>query len=172
MAKHIGNVVFGVFLLIVSIYMWFVADALPVFEKYQEVDSDFWPKILMTMIGLFSVGVISQSMTALRAEMKTPLSGSPQAEDDSAVRVNWTRFAVMGGLCIGYFYGLQTVGFLISTLVFLWISIAFIGLDGKFLRIFYPLIFTTALTILFVKVLELSLPRGQWIFREFSLLFY
>ncbi len=173
MAKLIGNITFATFLLIASIYFWFIADGFPVFEKYRNVDSDFWPKILMTMIAIISLGVIYQSVVALRINLaKSVRSGSTAAHDSFAARVDWKRFAIMGGLCIGYFYGLQMVGFLVSTLVFLWISISFIGLRGRFLRIFYPLIFTSVLTFMFVKILELSLPRGQGIFRTFSLLFY
>ena len=172
MAKHIGNIAFGAFMLTASIYLWLVADAFPVFEKYRDVDSDFWPKILMTMIGIFSVVVIYQSVTALKVDLAGQAAGVRSREHTPSIRVDWKRFATMGILCVGYFYGLQTLGFILSTLIFLWISIAFIGVDGRFLRVFYPVVFTAALSFLFVKIFELSLHRGQWVFREFSLLFY
>lgn len=172
MVKHIGNIAFAFFMLIASVYLWFVADAFPVFEKYRDVDSDFWPKILMTMIGLFSVGVIYQSIMAFKADLTNKKMQITPEKCHHPIQVDWKRFSIMALICMGYFYGLQNLGFLISTLIFLWISIPFIGLKRKFLLIVYPLAFTAALSFLFVKVLELSLPRGQWIFRDFSLLFY
>lgn len=172
MVKHIGNIAFGFFMLIASIYLWFVANAFPVFEKYQEVDSDFWPKILMAMIGVFSIGVIYQSIMALKADLAEKKVKVCADEGNPPSQVNWKRFFIMAMICVSYFYGLQKLGFLISTLIFLWVTMPFIGLKRKFLLSIYPVIFTAALSFLFVKVLELSLPRGQWIFRDFSLLFY
>jgi hypothetical protein len=173
MIRHIGDIAFSLLLCTGSIYLWFVADTFPRFAKYRYVDSNFWPKILLALTCALSLGLLIQNLFALRKYMaqntgrdkSDPTPGRPG-------EVDWRMFILMSLLCLAYFAGLQILGFLISTILFLWFSIVLISTSNRWLKHLFPVIFTACIMVLFVKVLELSLPRGVWLFRDFSLLFY
>lgn len=174
MLRVILDTVFGISLLIGAIYLWFVADSFAKFEKYQNVDSDFWPKILLAVFVVLSVCLLFQNVRILINEFhKNREEGSrKEIPSKTAEKVNWKMFTAMSLMCLLYFWGLQILGFIISTTIFLRISSSIIGVKGRIQKYLFPILFTSIVAILFVKVLNLSLPRGAGIFREFSLLFY
>jgi hypothetical protein len=174
MLKRIVDLLFTVMVLAGSIYLWRIADLFPVFAKYKNVDSDFWPKIILVTMGILSALILYENIAALRLQSWKKLETSSGSEQKAppASNVNRRKMALMGVLCIAYYWGLSISGFVIATIVFMWLAIAVIGGAKKITMIVFPVIFTGALAVIFVKVLELSLPRGVWLFHQFSLLLY
>jgi putative tricarboxylic transport membrane protein len=173
MAKRVLDLLFTVMVLVGSIYLWGVADLFPVFAKYKNVDSGFWPKIILVMMAILSVLILYENIAALRVGFREKREASSGcAPEDPATTVNWKKIVLMGALCIAYCGGLSIFGFVIATIVFMWLAIAVIGGANRMTTIVFPPIFTGLLAVIFVKVLELSLPRGVWLFHEFSLLLY
>jgi len=173
MLKRIVDLFFTVMVLVGSIYLWRVADLFPVFAKYKNVDSDFWPKFILVTTGVLSALILFENIAALRLQAwKKRKTSSGGEEDAPASTVNWKKMVLMGLLCIAYYWGLSITGFIIATIVFMWLAMAVIGGARKITAIVFPVIFTGALAVIFVKVLELSLPRGVWLFHQFSLLLY
>lgn len=173
MAKRIVDLLFTAMVLVGSIYLWRVADKFPVFAKYKNVDSGFWPKIILVTMAILSVLILYENVAALRLryrEKRESSSGCGQENPSSAV--NWKKIVLMGMLSIAYCWGLSIFGFVIATIVFMWLAIAVIGGAKRITAIVFPIIFTGFLAVIFVKVLELSLPRGVWLFHKFSLLLY
>lgn len=173
MVKRIVDLLFTVVVLIGSVYLWRVADRFPVFAKYKNVDSDFWPKIILVTMGILSLLILYENIAALRLrdwEKRKALSGDEK--DDPASAVNWKKMALMVVLCIAYYWGLGIFGFVIATIVFMWLAMMIIGGAKRMTAIVFPVIFTGILAVIFVKVLELSLPRGIGVFHAFSLLLY
>jgi len=172
MAKRIVDVVFTVAVFVGSIYLWFVADRFPKFLKYQNVDSDFWPKIILVTMAILSLFILYENIVALRLQRREAKSTASRGDDQPVSLVQWKTIIWMGILCIAYYWGLSLFGFIIATMIFMWLAITVIGGARKWIAVVFPLIFTMGLALVFVKVLELSLPRGVWLFRDFSLLFY
>lgn len=170
MLKAIFDALFSISLLSGSIYLWFVADAFPRFQKYRNVDSEFWPKILLIAIIILAVCLLFQNIAALKRQIRKKVQNSGVVEKKEDI--NWKMFFAMSLICLMYFWGLQLMGFIVSTVLFLFAATALIGINSRLTRFLFPFVFTFALAIMFVKILDLSLPRGVWLFREFSLLFY
>lgn len=173
MAKRIVDLLFTVVVLAASIYLWRVADKFPIFAKYKNVDSAFWPKIILASMGILSVLILYENIAALRlrrSEKREATSGCD--EDVAASGVDWKKMALMAVLCIAYYWGLSILGFVIATIAFMWLAMAVIGGAKKITAIIFPIVFTGALAVIFVKILELSLPRGIGLFHELSLLLY
>jgi hypothetical protein len=172
MARRIVDLVFTVAVFVGSIYLWFVADQFPKFLKYKNVDSDFWPKIILATMAILSLFILYENIVSLRLQRKEAKSTASHDDDQPVSRVQWKTVISMGVLCIVYYWGLSLLGFIIATMIFMWLAFAVIGGAKKWIAVVFPLIFTMGLALVFVKVLELSLPRGVWLFRDLSLLFY
>jgi putative tricarboxylic transport membrane protein len=150
-----------------SIWLWIVADGFPAMPRYAGVDTDFWPKIVFGTIAVLSGILLVQKTLALRvgAEGGTDRAGG----FDKAVLI---RLVVTGGLILGYFFALQPVGFVVSTMVFLWAASFVIPYDNLRAKLIFAPVFTGILLLLFTRVLSLPLPRGRGIFNDLSLLLH
>lgn len=173
MVKRIVDMLFTAMVFIGTVYLWLVADKFPTFAKYRNVDSAFWPKIILACMGILSVVILYENIVALRIQRsKKQAVASAGERDAAAAAVSWKRMILMGVLCVAYYWGLSLMGFVLSTMVFMWLAMAIIGGAKKVTAILFPIVFTGLLVAVFVKVLELSLPRGIGIFHELSLLLY
>lgn len=172
MAKNVIDTIVSAIFFIGSIFLWFVADNFPVFEKYKEVDSDMWPKLVLGVIAFLALIILIQNVQSLLKCRKEHRPAEEQCGSREESRQVAKRIIIISLLAIAYFFGLRYMGFILSTILFLYITIFWIGIPGKRTKILYPLLFTTGLALVFIKFLELSLPRGAGIFRMFSELFY
>jgi putative tricarboxylic transport membrane protein len=173
-AKLVADIVFALALLLGSIYLWFVADAFPRFARYQYVDSDFWPKALLVLIGLLAIGVLYQSIQRLmlyRRQIQLGITGGPLAPT-AVSTFSWYRFAFAAALTILYFLGLRYLGFLISTVIYIAVAQNIATYENRWMKFAFPVAFTALVAIVFVTVLSLPLPRGTGVFYQFSRMFY
>ena len=171
MVRRIVDMLFTAVVLVGTVYLWWVADKFPTFAKYRNVDSAFWPKIVLVSMGVLSVVILYENIAALRNQRRKKQAAAGEG-DAAAAAVDWKRMIFMGVLCVAYYWGLSLMGFVVSTIVFMWLAMMIIGGARKITAIIFPIVFTGLLVAVFVKVLELSLPRGIGIFHELSLLLY
>lgn len=76
------------------------------------------------------------------------------------------------GLLGVYIFTLNTVGFMLGTLVFSVIAVKIMGYDDNLKAIIFSVVLTVAITLVFGKVFFVSLPRGIGFLREISYLIY
>lgn len=178
MAKHYIDITFSAVLLVGSVILWFVADGFPRFERYQEVDSDFWPKALMVLIGILAITLLIQNIQALRVyRLRQSLAGPDNlggaaSGEGPKDEVGLKRLAFAAVLTIGYVVALRYTGFLISTVIFLAIAQNIVSYSNFWMKVVFPFAFTGLLALLFVKGMSLTLPRGTGPFYQLNLLFY
>ena len=110
MAKRIIDLFFTAMVLVGSVYLWRVADKFPTFAKYKNVDSAFWPQIILVSMGILSVAILYENIVALRLERSKKAKASGR-ERGAAPSVNWHKMVLMGLLCIAYYWGLSSPGF-------------------------------------------------------------
>lgn len=168
MFKLIADTAFAVALLLGSVYLWIVADGFQKFPRYKNIDMDFWPKILLAVVIGLSLCLIWQNLSNLRLLR----AAAARSADPAANPVNWKKLLAAALLVVGYFAALQGVGFMIATVLFLFLAIRLVGYDNRTLGAIYPFAFTALVTVIFVKVLELPLPRGMGVFESLSRMFY
>ena len=136
-----------------------------------------WPKsILIFIIVLSLVHIIVTYRNSKKELVIEESKESKENKEEEEITYNRTfgldnRLVSFIGIFL-YLVGLQLMGFVPSTLVFLIVIPLIIGFKNKKIVIIYAL-FTLALIILiFPKLLSVSLPKGIGIFRNFNSLFY
>ena len=167
MSKRAVDFVFALTLCVASVFLWFVADGFPGSPRYAQIDTDFWPKIVTGLMAVLTAIIALQNGVSLLRERDGGVA--------DRLNLDWRgigRMAAMGALVLAYFFAFGQVGFLLSTVVFLWIAALALPGGKLWAKLVFAPAFTIALTALFSRVLSLPLPRGVGPFYEFSLLFY
>lgn len=168
MSKNVIEFSFAFGLCAISVWFWLIADGFPVSPRYEGIDTDFWPKITFGLMAVTSGLVALGSLRDWLAARRAPASTSVNPADWGAIG----RMVAMGVLVLVYFIAFGKVGFLLSTVIFLWAASAMIP-SGKFwTKVVFAPVFTILLTLLFSYGLSLPLPRGVGPFYDFSLLLY
>jgi len=68
----------------------------------------------------------------------------------------------MALMMVVYIFLLGKIGYILATLVFLYVALWFLKTENKKLFVIYPIILTLSMYFLFNKVLSVLLPQGSW----------
>jgi putative tricarboxylic transport membrane protein len=154
-------------------FMLIHAMALRFVRRFGEMGSGFWP-ILILMVAMF-LGItllISDLITFQREKKRASeeVSISPEARIDLK---NRRKKFVLSVLCLlGYILIMPWVGFVLSTLVYVFIFILALGERRRFVLALSPFLVTALTVIVFAKFISMPLPKGVNIFAAFSRLIY
>jgi len=168
MSKRTLDFGFATLLCIGCIYLWFVADSFRGSPRYAEIDTDFWPKIVTGLAAILTATIAVQNALEWLRERREAARGERMEFD----RARLGRMAAMGALILAYFIAFDRLGFLLSTTAFLWIAALALPGGRIWTKLAFAPLLTIVLTALFSRVLELSLPRGEGVFYQFSLMFH
>lgn len=164
MLFKLSEVIIFAAMTVVSIALWFTADALPVSKRYAQVDSDLWPKLVFGALAVCCAIHFAQKVAGLRS---TPTA--TEAMLKGAVPAGYhRRLVITGALVLGYFFALQYIGFLFATLIFLWAAAWILPYRSIVAKLAFAPVFTLLLGAFFNYGLSLSLPRGTGVFYDLS----
>jgi len=162
-----GELIFGLLILAGSLLLFWVTGSFQKQTALQgaQMGPSFWPRFLLggliLLSGIISVGVI-------RRIMKEKAWGESLMTMDPGK----VRFFAAIGLSIAYLVLLPVLGFIAITPVFMIAFMLLLGEKSKGWIIGVSIAMTAIIVVLFTKAMYVPLPRGVWLFREFSLLFY
>jgi putative tricarboxylic transport membrane protein len=147
--KKISNVISYVFIGI-SIYIFIEAGTFP--EGMAGAPGPgFFPRVLATIVGFLSVLQLITSRKVVEDEA----SASVKLFCKENAKV-WISL----GFIIVYFIGLLTLGFAISTFMYLFIMIRYYKIKNKIILISVPAGVTAVLFTVFTVLLDVQLPSG------------
>lgn len=141
----------GIGLMVLSTWLFWYVGRYRVKEIYG-YGPDFFPRLLAVFMFILALGLI---INALRGNfLKMAERIDPRG---------FRRMLASIGICIGYLFLMQFLGFAVSTFVFLFVLMTFIRQKGLAVRIFASL--ATALFVwgIFRYFLVIPLPEG-WLF--------
>ena len=151
---------------LLSVYFYVLAGNIDPPPGPEQLGAAFWPKMTLILL-MVSCGIKAWEIMKARGkeEKETPLEGPP-------LGVNIPKLAAMIAMIILVVYFLDVIGFALANFLFLILFMRIAGLRKK-----APLVLTSALgTIfliyLFVKIVYLPLPKGQWFFDDFTIALY
>lgn len=160
-----GDLLFSALVFVVSLFLFWVTGSFSGQESYGKLGPAFWPQIILVCLAFMS-GIVSIG-TIKKLSREKGWGESLVTMDRSKV-----RFFAAIGLIVVYIFLLNIMGFIIMTPLFMAAFMILLGEKSKGWMIGVSIGLTAIIVILFTKAMYVPLPRGVWLFREFSLLFY
>lgn len=150
-------------LVAITVWLWVVAGQFRGgVGRYEVLGPSFFPKLLLVALAL---------MALLQIVRAIAFGGERTEAEHSAV--HWGDLAAAIGITLAYAALLGFVGFLISTVIF---QLLLLGIVFRYRRpavlVGVPLGLTALYGSIFLGLMNVPLPRGRWLFAEFSRLFY
>jgi putative tricarboxylic transport membrane protein len=128
------------------------------------VSGMIWPQMILW-------GLLFLSLLLLARGCVGALNARPERQRDVSSS-HFQKPILLALLGAVYFALFDELGFIVSTLLFTASTVLLLGRRRPIEVSLFSLGFTATLLIIFVKALNVPLPRGVGVFREFSLLFY
>ena len=110
---------------------------------------NFFPQILAVLMFISSIVMIVQAVR-----------GKSITVTDRIDRTGFIRAALALGISILYLLLMQVLGFFLSTLIFLYVLMSFIGHRGRLVRALSCLAVTAIIYSIFFFFLKIPLPQG------------
>ncbi len=114
---------------------------------------NFFPQILSILLGICGI------MLIIRAK-----KGDVLPKTDRIDLHGFLRMVIAIGMCIGYLFLMQGIGFAMGTSVFLFVLMAFLGQKGFILRIISSIVASVIVWAIFRYFLVIPLPTGMFEF--------
>jgi putative tricarboxylic transport membrane protein len=120
--------------------------------------------IVLSIIGLITLVLISTKTLRKKTKVHIPMFNlKSQAGETLAVNI---------AILTAYVFLMDVIGFILSTLLFLFGSARSMGYKQIPILLFYTVVLAVILVFSFGKVFFVPLPRGIGFFRELSYFFY
>ncbi len=157
----IGFLVFGAYFLVISLQL----ESRP----NVEINPGAWPAFLTLMMIVLGIVLLIRSMKAQPVVVEEEEESDLLAEGELVYPKNFIYLIIVLAL---YIICLNYLGFIISTILVLFVTTAFFGMKKWSSRIVTSVVATAGFILLFPILLQAPFPRGVGIFRTISLLFY
>lgn len=132
----------------------------------------FWPSIILILMLVIAImGVMKTFINSKRAS-GVHLENTSEVEEPEIRFFNIPMSLVSIVSIILYSIGLYIFGFILSSILFLYLLTQVLGAKKQLMIILVSVIVTVLFVGLFSNLLGVPLPRGIGIFRAFSLMFY
>jgi putative tricarboxylic transport membrane protein len=161
MEMVLGNLISGLVLLALStlLYLYLRGQGT---DQVGGISPNAWPSILLG--GLILCGTLLTLQSILQRSR-----GRTDAHPQEKSGAGNTR-AMVGVIVatVGYIIAFRFLGFLVSTYLFMSITLFILGVREKKKLLLLPLLVVSLLTLGMAKILYIPLPKGMGIFREFT----
>ena len=147
MNSKIINICVGIALCILSIAIILYA------EQYVGVGNNrygpnFFPQVLAVMLFIASFSLIVQAMR-----------GNQMKNLETINKQGFIRASITLGITIGYLFIMQVLGFYISTIIFLFVTIRYLGQKNYWLNIIVSIGVASIVYAIFQSLLKIPLPE-------------
>jgi putative tricarboxylic transport membrane protein len=160
-----GELVFSVLIVLASAVLFWVAQSFEGSRVYARLGPEFWPTIVLA--ALMVLGVIVSVAKARKITREKAWGEKLLTVDRDKL-----RFFSAVGLIVAYLILIKILGFILTTPPFMVLFMILLGEKSKGWMSSVSIGMTAIIVILFTKAMYVPLPRGVWLFRDFSLLFY
>ena len=166
----IGEILISLFILVVSLFLYYEATQLPQLSAYESVGPDFWPKLILLGMIIFSTYLTVSNLIKWKKSRRESLSKGATITQKGEGWEGWQRGLIATFLVIGYVYFLKPLGFIMSTPLFMIGMMLLIRPERKKVIPFAVLGIMLIIYIIFSKLLFVPLPKGFGIFHDISII--
>jgi putative tricarboxylic transport membrane protein len=114
---------------------------------------NFFPQVLSILLGICGIILIIRAMR-----------GDVLPKTDRIDIRGFLRMVIAIGICIGYLFLMQVIGFAMGTSVFLFVLMTFLGQKGIMVRIMSSIVASVIVWAIFRYFLVIPLPTGMFVF--------
>ena len=126
----------------------------------------FWPKAILILLILSCGFKVLESFKGIgKGVADTGLAGPPP-------QVQTVKLVAMIVMLLAAVVGMETIGFPLCNFLFLLLFMRIAGLKKKTPLLLISTLGTILLLYIFVKVVYLPLPKGDWFFTDFTIFLY
>jgi hypothetical protein len=162
-----GELIFSLLIFMGSLFLYWVTGSFQERTVLQgaQMGPAFWPRFILVSIILLS-GIVSVGLIRRIAKEK--------AWGESLMTMDRGKVRFFAAIClsVAYLILLPVLGFIAITPVFMIAFMLLLGEKSKGWIIGVSFGMTAVIVVLFTKAMYVPLPRGVWLFRKFSLLFF
>ena len=142
----------GIGLIILATWVFWYSSAYREKEIYI-YGPNFFPQILSILMGICGIMLIVRAM-----------KGKVLPKTDRIDIQGFFRMVIAIGICIGYLYLMQVIGFAMGTSVFLFVLMTFLGQQGLIKRVMSSIAASLIVWAIFRYFLVIPLPTGLFDF--------
>jgi len=160
-----GDLLFSGIIFLFSVFLFYVTGTFNDHAAYSKVGPAYWPRFLLVIL------LILSGFASLRTFLKI---SRERVWGDNMMALDSGKIRLFSGIFFIVFYIvlLQIVGFILATPLFLVAYMLLLGEKNWVWMVGTALGMTASIVLLFTKAMYVPIPRGQFFFRSFSLLFY
>lgn len=163
--RNVGRLVFDGLLCLTGLYFYVLSGKFTYVATPGQLGPDFWPKIILILLML---------LAAYDFIVEIRPKGEETTEKSGEQKTNKYPLLLLIGsiLTVGYVYFVSILGFPLTTFLYL-IAFMYTGRYRKMGVIAVSSFITVIVMLLiFVKLVYVSLPLGEGIFADFTILLY
>jgi membrane-associated HD superfamily phosphohydrolase len=134
------------------------------FTTYQKASPQMWPRGILLLLLLISLLLIGKLLLA------KPWEGTEAKKEQPGTRWKPLLAGVVGLFL--YIFTMFYVGYILSTFLFTFVAMVMLGNRSKVQLVLVPVLITGSVFAIFTHAMFVPLPKGVWLFRDFSLLFH
>jgi len=155
-----------ILIFLLAIFLYVLAGRLDENPVEGQLGAFFWPRAILILL-MFSCGLkILESFKGFgKGVADTGLEGPP-------IQVQTGKLVAMIVILLAAVACMEMIGFPLCNFLFLLIFMRVAGLKKKSYLLILSLLGTILLLYIFVKVVYLPLPKGQWFFTDVTIFLY
>lgn len=155
-----------ILIFLLSIFFYVLAGKLDDNPMEGQLGAFFWPKAILILLMFSCAFKVLESYWAIGKGVAEVGVEAPPPQIDTL------KLVAMILMTLGVVFFLEILGFPLANFLFLLLFMRIAGVRKKFPLILIPLLGTVLLLYIFVKIVYLPLPKGQWVFTDFTIFLY
>jgi hypothetical protein len=155
-----------ILIFLLAVFFYVLAGKLDENPMEGQLGAFFWPKAILILLMFSCCFKILESYWAIGKGVAEVGVEAPPPE------INTSKLVAMIFMTLGVVFFLEILGFPLANFLFLLLFMRIAGLKKRLPLILIPLLGTVLLLYIFVKIVYLPLPKGQWLFTDFTIFLY
>ncbi len=153
-------------IVLLAAYFYFLAGKIDAPPTPEHLGAAFWPKMILIFL------MVSSGIKAGEILIAQRKAGAEAAPAGPLPEVDTPKLAAMIAVVIAAVYFMDFIGFPLANFLFLLLFMRIAGLRKKLPLFLTSALGTIFLLYLFVKIVYLPLPKGQWLFDDMTIFLY
>jgi len=157
-----GTLAASLFLFILGIVFWFMADQLPRSPLAGPVGADGLPKLLGIGLAVLSIALGIQTYLEMRKTQQTNASAAVTGKEREDGETSHLKAFGLLGIGVLYIVLLPVLGYAVTAAATFAAVATYAGLKPSFRTVAFAVGAAAVYYVLFVRILQIPLPSGFW----------